>query len=80
MYEIGQEVMVISDKGVAYDGYITATATSDHGEKAYKIALEGGGLTQLGQWHKACDIFVVDTPEMPARMATPIAMRSFRRN
>lgn len=80
MYEIGQEVMVISDKGVAYDGYIMARATSDDGQKAYKIALEGGGLSQLGQWHKACDIFVVERPEMPARRSTTITMGSFRRN
>ena len=63
MYQIGQEVTVISDKGIAYDGYIMASATSDDGEKAYKIVIEGAGLTQLGQWHKSCDVFMVDSPD-----------------
>jgi len=76
MYQIGQEVMVISDKGIAYDGYIMATATSDDEQKAYKIAIEGAGLTQLGQWHKAEDVFVVDPPEAESKDTIPISIRT----
>ncbi len=78
MYEVGQEVTVITDKGVAYNGVVMARATGDDGQKAYKIALEGGGLTQLGQWHKASDVFVID-PQVQPKAATPIYMRSFGR-
>lgn len=78
MYEIGQEVTVITDKGVAYNGVVMARATGDDGQKAYKIALEGGGMTQLGQWHKAGDVFVID-PQTQAKAAAPIYMRSFGR-
>ncbi len=78
MYEVGQEVTVITDKGVAYNGVVMARATGDDGQKAYKIALEGGGLTQLGQWHKAGDVFVMDPP-VQAKAPAPIYMRSFGR-
>ncbi|HTA79154.1 MAG TPA: hypothetical protein VK720_06380 [Terracidiphilus sp.] len=82
MIEVGQEVMVIGDKGIAYMGYVMATATSPDGQKAYKVAIEGGGLQQLGQWHKACDIFVTDPPT-PPRDDEPISinqMKSFLRH
>jgi hypothetical protein len=79
--EVGQEVMVIGDKGVAYVGYVMATATSVDGQKAYKVALEGGGLQQLGQWHKACDIFVIDPPTPPRDEPIEInQMKSFLRH
>ena len=58
MFEVGQKVVVITDKGLAYDGFILVRASGDHGAGAYKIALEGGGLGQMGQWHKASDVFV----------------------
>jgi hypothetical protein len=65
MIEVGQEVTVINEKGVAYSGYVMASATSVDGHKAYKIALDGGGLQQLGQWHKSPDVFVLDPPTPP---------------
>ncbi|HUN83505.1 MAG TPA: hypothetical protein VMU48_03960 [Terracidiphilus sp.] len=79
MYEVGQEVMVISDKGVAYDGKIMARATSEDGRKAYKIAVDGGGLSQLGQWHRASDIFLVDAAETSMKVI-PWTAKAFRTN
>jgi hypothetical protein len=58
MFEIGQKVTVITEKGLTYDGVILARATGDNGPGAYKIALDGGGQKQVGQWHKAGDVFV----------------------
>ena len=58
MFDVGQKVTVIADKGIAYDGTIFARAMGDNGPGAYKIALDGRGLEQLGQWHKASDVFV----------------------
>jgi hypothetical protein len=66
MFEIGQEVTVINEKGVAYSGVIMARATGEAGQKAYKISIDGGGLNQLGQWHKASDVFVIDSPAQSA--------------
>jgi hypothetical protein len=58
MFEVGQEVTVIADTGTAYDGVILARATDDKGLGAYKVALDGGMSGQMGQWHKAGDVFV----------------------
>jgi hypothetical protein len=58
MYDVGQKVTVITDKGIAYGGVIRARATGDNGPGAYKVVLDGSGPDQLGQWHKACDVFV----------------------
>jgi hypothetical protein len=58
MLEINQNVIVITEKGIAYEGYIMARATGENGAGAYKIGLEGAGFEQQGQWHKACDVFV----------------------
>ena len=81
MIEVGQEVMVISDKGVANRGYVTATATSADGQKAYKVATEGDGLQQIGQWYKAADVFVIDPPTPPRDEPIQInQMRSFLRH
>lgn len=83
MIEIGQEVMVLGDKGIAYTGYVIATATSIDGQKAYKVAVEGDDLQQLGQWHKACDIFVIDPPTPPRDEPIEInisQMKSFLRH
>jgi hypothetical protein len=65
MIEVGEEVTVINDKGIAYTGYVMATATSADAQKAYKIAVEGGGLQQLAQWHKASNVFMIDPPAPP---------------
>jgi len=80
MIEVGQEVTVINDKGIAYNGYVMATATSDDGSKAYKISLDGGGLQQLGQWHKAGDVFVPDTPSSPTAEVPVYSVQSFLRH
>lgn len=58
MLKRGQTVIVISDKGIAYEADIVATAKDDSGRAAYKVAVHGMGGEQLGQWHKACDVFV----------------------
>jgi hypothetical protein len=58
MFDVGQKVTVITDKGIAYDGVILSRATGDDGAGAYKVTLEGSGPEQLGQWHKAGDVFV----------------------
>jgi hypothetical protein len=58
MFEVGQKVTIIADKGINYDGIILARATGDNGPGAYKVALDGSGPGQMGQWHKAVDVFV----------------------
>lgn len=59
MFEIGQTVLVITDKGVSYDGMVMARATGDNGgPSAYQIAPKGH--EHQGQWHKACDVFVLE--------------------
>ena len=66
MFELNQTVIVITDKGVAYAGYIMARASGEDGASAYKIGLEGAGFEQQGQWHKASDIFVPEAREEDA--------------
>ena len=63
MLKRGQTVIVISDKGIAYEAEIVATAKDDSGRAAYKVALHGLGGEQLGQWHKAGDVFVEEHSE-----------------
>jgi hypothetical protein len=58
MLELDQSVIVITDKGVAYEGFIMARATAENGASAYRIGIEGAGFQQQGQWHKADDVFV----------------------
>ena len=58
MFEIGQGVIVITDKGVSYDATILARAKGEDGLAAYKVTVRGRGLDQLGQWHKASDVFM----------------------
>jgi hypothetical protein len=57
MFELNQTVIVITEKGLTYDGFILARATGEDGKGAYKIGLEGAGFEQPGQWHKADDVF-----------------------
>ena len=60
MFDIGQAVLVITDKGIAYDGVIMARAMGDNGgPPAYQIALHGAG--QQSQWHRSSEVFL---PEM----------------
>jgi hypothetical protein len=58
MFQRGQKVVVITDKGISYEAIILAIAKDDEGTAAYKVALDSLGGEQLGQWHKACDVFV----------------------
>ena len=58
MFDVKQKVTVITDKGIAYDGVILARATGDSGAGAYKVTLDGSGPEQLGQRHKAGDVFM----------------------
>lgn len=58
MLELDQSVIVITDKGVAYEGFIMARATAENGASAYRIGIEGAGFQQQGQWHKSGDVFV----------------------
>jgi hypothetical protein len=60
MLDLNQSVIVISDKGITYDGYIMARAAGENGANAYRIGLEGAGFDQQGQWHKAADVFVAE--------------------
>ena len=76
MLELGQKVVVISDKGMAYAGFITARATGAGNAAAYKVAAEGAGLGQTGQWHKEADVFVQeqvdeDGASLPDILALP---------
>ena len=62
MLDVGQAVLVITDKGVAYPGYVLARATGDNGgPPAYQIAPHGGG--QQSQWHRASEVFVPEVTE-----------------
>ena len=64
MLAVGQRVLVISDKGIAYDATIIARATDEDGRGAYKVAMHGLGPDQLGQWHRATDVFLPElSPE-----------------
>jgi len=59
MLDIGQAVIVITDRGVAYPGYVAARALGDNGgAPAYQIAPHSGG--QQAQWHRASDVFVLE--------------------
>jgi hypothetical protein len=69
MFEVSQDVTVITYKGIAYDGYIQARAKGDDGQGAYRIGLYGSGPEQLGQWHKASDIFVQEKIANNAKQA-----------
>jgi hypothetical protein len=60
VFELGQRVVVITDHGTPYDATILATAKGDNGPGAYKVAPYGRGPEQLGQWHKASDVFAPD--------------------
>ena len=49
MFEVGQKVIVITDKGIAYDAEILATAQGDDGSRAYKVTMSGLKIEQTGQ-------------------------------
>ena len=60
MLELNQSVIVITEKGIAYEGFVLARATGENGVGAYRVGLEGAGLEQQGQWHKSSDVFVLE--------------------
>jgi hypothetical protein len=61
MFDIGQKVVVISDKGVAFEAVIIGRAKGDNaGPGAYKIAIKDLGPDTVGQWHKASEVFVAE--------------------
>ena len=60
MYEVGQKVMVITDKVVAFKATVLATAKGDGGPGAYMVAPIDQGPEQPGMWHKAADVFMLD--------------------
>ncbi len=62
MFEVGQKVLVIAEKGVTYDATVLAIARGDGGSGAYKVVLNDRGPEQVGQWHKAADVFILDQP------------------
>ncbi len=58
MFEIGQAVLVISDKGIAYNGFVLARATGDNGgPPAYQITPHGASQ-QSSQWHRSSEVFL----------------------
>jgi hypothetical protein len=62
MFDIGQAVLVITDKGVGYDGYVTARAMGDNGgPPAYQITPHSGG--QQTQWHRSSEVFLPELTE-----------------
>lgn len=62
MFDIGQTVLVVTDKGIAYDGSIMARAMGDNGgPPAYQVAPQGH--KQQAQWHKASDVFMLEETE-----------------
>ncbi len=60
MYEVGQKVLVIADKGGAFEATIAAIAKGDKGPGAYKVVPDDSGPEQVGLWHKAADVFIQD--------------------
>ena len=78
MLELGRKVVVITDKGLSYVGFITARAKGAGDAAAYTVAAEGAGLGQTGQWHKEADVFVQeqvdeDGASLPDILALPQA-------
>jgi len=63
VFEIGQHVLVIPDKGAPYDATILARATGDNGPGAYKVALHARGPESAGQWHKAAEVFALEVAD-----------------
>lgn len=60
MLDLNQRVIVITEKGIAYEGFILGRASGENDANAYRIGLEGAGFEQQGQWHKASDVFVTE--------------------
>lgn len=63
MFEKGQRVVVITDNAMTFNAIVLARARGDEGPGAYKVALIGQGPEQLGQWHKASEVFIAEQTE-----------------
>ena len=73
MFDIGQAVLVITYKGVAYNGFVLARATGDDGgPPAYQIT-PNGASQQNSQWHRSAEVFL---PE-EAPLEDPSSIASF---
>jgi hypothetical protein len=63
-FELGQKVVVITDKGPTYDAVVVARAKGDSGGPgAYKVTLSNLGAGHPGEWHKAADVFLPEPTE-----------------
>ena len=64
MFDIGQNVVVITGNAIPFNGVILARAKGDNGPCAYKVVPKDSGPEESGQWHKASEVFV---PEKTAQ-------------
>ncbi len=72
MFDIGQAVLVITDRGAAYEGHVKARAMGDNGgPPAYLIESNVGG--QHDQWHRSFEVFV---PE-PTKAEDPDSIEAY---
>ena len=72
MFEIGQAVLVITDRGAAYSGHVKARAMGDEGgSPAYLIESNLGG--QQDQWHRSSEVFL---PE-PTKVEDPNSIEAY---
>ena len=56
MFDVGQAVLVITERGAAYEGHVKARAVGDDGgPPAYLIESNIGG--QQNQWHRSNEVF-----------------------
>ena len=71
MLEIGTEVLVITDRGAAFEGHVKARATGNDGAPpAYLIEPKIGGQDQ---WHRSSEVFL---PE-PAQAEDPNSIETY---
>jgi hypothetical protein len=64
MFDLGQKVVVITDKGITYDAVVVGRAKGDSGGPgAYRVTLNDLGTENPGQWHKAADVFLPEPTE-----------------
>lgn len=60
MFEVGQHVLVIPEKGLPYNATIVARALGDNGPGAYKVSQHVHCGDSLCQWHKASEVFILE--------------------
>ena len=60
MLDINQKVLIITEKGDAFEATIIATAKGDGGPPAYKVISNDPGAEKIGKWHRASDVYVLD--------------------